>query len=62
MCSSEMKPCVCGCEPRLVWEDGVVFVLCDKCGKFGEAYRTELSAVRSWNKKIKREKGNSANE
>lgn len=60
---NEICACSCGSDRvRAEHKDGVCIVICHDCGACGTAYPTELQAVRSWNKKNKGRKGDSANE
>lgn len=57
MYSDELKKCACGGMSQVEHKNYLFFVMCKDCGTSGAAYPTQIQAVRSWNKKVKRLKG-----
>lgn len=51
--------CYCGGNPQVESRYGSFFVICKECGCSGSAYPTQKQAIRSWNKKNRRIKGES---
>ena len=54
--SRKKLPCTCGRKMLSIWDgpDGK-FVKCPKCDKRTEQYKTEIEAIRAWNKMISEE-------
>ena len=51
--------CYCGGNPQVESKNGSFFVICKECGCSGSAYPAQKQAIRFWNKKNKRIKGES---